>query len=161
VTASVPPDREAAVQHLDVRGNPVVAGRYCVIHEEWTCVAFPPDPPRAALDQRLRVVVAQQLDVDDNYLIPEERNALLLITSLRAAIWPLICQAREDGKAEGDDESYRAGFHDGIRAGKAKGRREAAEAIEAVRYVDAITRENLVRLARGAQPDEKERTDGQ
>lgn len=53
--------------------------------------------------------------------------------------WPLICQAREDG------------------------RREAAEAIEAepASGIRRQARDHYANIARGAQPDEKERTDGQ
>jgi hypothetical protein len=70
-------------------------------------------------------------------LFDGSRFGPIVSNELAQALWPLICQAREDG------------------------RRQASDAILEYRPTGLIGTHLAARLARGAQPDEKERTDGQ
>src|SRR4051812_29029763 len=102
-----------------------------------------PDGALAMTDQERREAAVQQVTAALSWAAVSVNGQVLLTNRRIEEVADLICQAREDG------------------------RREAAEAIKAARdglhtvdpAVPALS--FAARLALGAQPDEKERTDGQ
>jgi hypothetical protein len=94
-------------------------------------------------DQERREAAVQQVTAALSWAAVSVNGQVLLTNRRIEEVADLICQAREDG------------------------RREAAEAIEAcarAHRADSPIRpwlHDAAALARGAQPDEKERTDGQ